>query len=176
MLNGAALMTADAAGKGVRFDLDGGEAPLQESDVRQALAIQPIAGFEVLEREDAYYYAHHTPVSLPVYRAVLADAAKTRVYIDTQSGQIARIVDDGGRRNRWLSAALHDFDLPGLRKRPIWDLVVIPLLLGVTAVCVTGTWLGFQRAGRDANLLRVILRRRRRLKTRPADPRPSGSR
>lgn len=176
MLNGAALMTANGDGTGERFGLDGELTPLQESDVRQALAIQPITSFEVMEAEDSYYYSHHYPAPLPVYRAVLADEAKTRVYIDAQSGEIARIVDDGGRRNRWMMAAMHSLDLPGLRKRPVWDLVLIPLLIGVTAVCVTGTWLSFQRVGRDANLVKVILRRRRKAKTTREAQQPSASR
>lgn len=170
------LLAVDAAGQPTRYDIDAISAPLQESDVRQALATLPTTEFKVLEEEDAYYYAHHSPVRLPVYRAILTDPQKTHVYVDYETGKVLRIVDAAGRQSRWLSTALHDFDFPVLRKRPIWDLVVIPLLLGVTAVCLTGTWLGFQRLGRDAGTVRVLWRRRRRARTTPEGPTPSGSR
>ncbi len=155
------FLTTGAAGEIARHDVGGNVSPLQESEVRLVLAGQPTGSFELLEKEDAYYYGHHGEVTLPVYRAVLADQGKTRIYIDAASGKILRIVDANRKKARWLETALHDFDWPGLRKRPIWDLVVVPLLLGVTALCITGTWLSFMRVGRDAGAVRVAFRRRR---------------
>ena len=155
------LLTVGPEGETRRHDIDGAATPLQESEVRLALAGQPTAAFTLLETEDAYYYGHHKPVSLPVWRAILADGQKTRVYVDATSGRVLRTVDGDARASRWLSTALHDFDWPVIRARPVWDLVVIPLLLGVTALCLTGTWLGFLRLGKDAKALRVRLRRRR---------------
>jgi hypothetical protein len=46
--------------------------------------------------------------------------------------------------NRWLYHGLHSLDFPWLYKyRPLWDVVVISLMLGGTALCVTSlvlTW------------------------------------
>jgi hypothetical protein len=52
---------------------------------------------------------------------------------------------------------LHDFDFPVIRNRPWWALLVIVLLSGVTAVCITGTWMALRSVRRD---LRSTLRRR----------------
>jgi hypothetical protein len=54
---------------------------------------------------------------------------------------------------------LHGLDFPVLRIRPIWDVVVVLLLLGVTTVCATGSWMAVKRVGRDYRVLRVRLRR-----------------
>ncbi len=48
--------------------------------------------------------------------------------------------------NRWLHEGLHRLDFfPGLRSRPIWDVLVLTLLAGVTGVCGTGAFLGLRR-------------------------------
>jgi hypothetical protein len=40
---------------------------------------------------------------------------------------------------------LHRLDLsPVLRGRPLWDLLVLTLLTGVSAVCLTGAWLAYR--------------------------------
>lgn len=106
--------------------------------------------FDLIEREDTYYYGHHGTVALPVWRARLADPRGTLIYIDAKTGKIIRVVDAASRGSRWLSSAFHDFDWPWIRGRPVWDLMVLPLLLGVTVSCGIGTWLSFSRIGRDA--------------------------
>lgn len=109
----------------------------------------PPRSFAELRREDSYYYAHHGRVSLPVYRAILGDAAATRLYIDAEGGQVLRVVGTDERQWRWLQSGLHDLDLPGIRQRPVWDAVVLFLLAGVTALCATGFWLSLRRIRRD---------------------------
>lgn len=99
----------------------------------------------LLEREDAYYYRHHDDRPLPVYRVILADAAHTRYYVDPGSGALLAKIDPGARWYRWLFAAAHrlDFAAPA-RRRPLWDALMIGLLVGVTAVCFTGTYLAIR--------------------------------
>ena len=42
--------------------------------------------------------------------------------------------------------ALHRGDFSRLlRSRPIWDLFMLPLMLGVTIGAITGTWIGIRR-------------------------------
>ena len=60
-----------------------------------------------------------------------------------------RAVDNAGRQSRWLRKGLHDFDFGFLRARPLWDIVVILLLAGVTAVCITGAWMSWLRIKLD---------------------------
>jgi ribose/xylose/arabinose/galactoside ABC-type transport system permease subunit len=68
--------------------------------------------------------------------------------------------DGTAQRYRWLESGLHDLDFPILRQRPIWDFVVLPLLLLVTFACATGAWLSFMRIGRDFTAISQRFRKR----------------
>lgn len=101
---------------------------------------------ELLQQEDAYYYSHHEKVSLPVWRIHRSDSDVARYYLDPQSGALLSKMDSARRWNRWLFAALHRGDFSMLaRSRPIWDLFMWPLLLGVTLTCATGFLMGLRR-------------------------------
>ena len=153
-----ALVTADGTRR--RIDAAGRPSRLGEPELRAALADEPtVASLDLMRKPDAYYYPHHNSASFPVWRAVLADPQATRLYIDPDTGRLIRAFDANGRRFRWLMNGLHSLDLPGLRARPLWDLVVLPLLAMVTLVCGTGTWMGIQKVRRD---LRRSRNRRRR--------------
>ncbi|HZV19766.1 MAG TPA: PepSY domain-containing protein [Sphingobium sp.] len=155
------LAAINAKGEATRLDGAGRPAPLDRSDVTAALHWAPgVASLELLQHEDAYYYAHKQPVALPVWRAILADSERTRLYIDATTGRLLRAYDSNGRIYRWAMHGLHSLDLPILRSRPVWDLVVVPLLALVTLVCATGTWMGVDKVRRD--LRRARNRRNRR--------------
>ena len=109
----------------------------------------PVGSLSLLREEDAYYYGHKRRIDLPVVRVVLEDADRTRIYLDPETGEILRFVSATAKRYRWLENGFHNFDWPVLRQRPVWDVVVILLLIGVTLVCATGTWLAFGRVKRD---------------------------
>jgi hypothetical protein len=160
-LGGRMFVTAvTASGAITRFDAAGRPAPLERNELAAALQSGPaVASLEKLDAEDAYYYTHKFPMKLPVWRAVLADAEGTRLYIDPASGSLIRAFDSNGRAFRWLQDGLHSLDFPVLRTRPLWDIIVLPLLAMVTLVCGTGTWMGFRKMVRD---VRMIRRRRAR--------------
>src|SRR6185503_5354865 len=111
-----------------------------------------LAGLDRLDQEDAYFYSgFDRKVEFPVYRARFEDRQATTFYLDGHTGRLLEALDDTQRQSRWLRTGLHDFDFfAGLRARPVWDLVVILLLSGVTVVCGTGAWLGLKRIARDA--------------------------
>jgi hypothetical protein len=93
---------------------------------------------------DAYYYSHHDVRPFPVYRIQYQDGE--RIYLDGVSGQLALAADSNRQWSRWLFLGLHRGDLTALiRSRPIWDLILIPLLAGVTLGALTGTWMGIKR-------------------------------
>jgi hypothetical protein len=78
---------------------------------------------------------------------VIADCV--RYYLDPVSSEIVRTADADDRWYRWLHEGPHRLDFtPALRSRPLWDLVMLTLILGVTVVCITGTWLGWRRLTR----------------------------
>jgi hypothetical protein len=70
------------------------------------------------------------------------------VYLDPASGDL-RVVDRAAKKTRWLARGLHGLDLRGLRQRPLWDIVTLLLLAGVTVLCITGSWMAIQRVRRD---------------------------
>ncbi len=104
----------------------------------------PVASADWMRNEDAYYFSHHDRAALPVYRIVYRDGE--RFYLDAVTGELAFAVDAARERYRWLFEALHRGDFARVvRMRPVWDLLMLPLLLGASCGAVTGTWLGLRR-------------------------------
>lgn len=150
-LGGALFVLAERAdGSLVRLDAAGNPAPLGEAELRAVLERldPPLSELSLLQAGDAYYYSHKEQKELPVWRATLADAQRTRVYISPTSGEY-RVVDADARATRWLERGLHGLDFTGLRARPVWDIVTLLLLAGVTMVTVTGAWMALQRLRKD---------------------------
>ena len=108
----------------------------------------PIAGMSMITRGDAYHYAHKQDVILPAWRTIYSDEEQTRLYFDPRTAEAIRKVDAEARAYRWLHYGLHRLDFPGLRTRPVWDIVTLPLMLGVSLLCLTGCWMGWRRLTR----------------------------
>lgn len=144
------VLARRADGSTLRLDSSARPAPLAESELRSVLARLDtgLRSLQWLEEEDAYYYGHKRAVPLPVYRAVLGDSGSTLLYVDPDSGEYG-IVDPAARWTRWLEQGLHRLDFSGLRQRPLWDILTLLLLAGVTASCITGGWMALQRIRRD---------------------------
>ena len=125
--------------------------------MRQA-AGERVAELRVMEEYDAYYLDRRRTRPLPVIYLRLNDAVSSRYYVDPRT---ARVVGSYSARNwisRWLYHGLHSLDLPWLyNHRPLWDVVVIALMLGGTAVCVTSIMLTWRVVTRQ---LAAALRRR----------------
>jgi len=141
-----------------RLDAVGNGAPIFPEDL-QAIAARlagnnQIVSAELRTEEDEYYFSHHNTVALPAYRIILGDAESTRYYIDPVTGSLLRRVDANSRAERWLFSSLHRLDFPILRTRPLWDIVVVLLMLGGTALAATGVYLAFSRIKRDLTFAR----------------------
>jgi len=165
------VLAERADGTGVRLDAGAEPAPLEQAAIETAVdaAVEAhgerVASFEILTREDSYYYGHKRTADLPVYRVILDDAEGTRLYVDRETGSV-RTVGPTSRLSRWIRTGLHDMDFAWIRARPVWDLTVITLLAGVTLVCFTGTWMALKRIRLDWRRGRRKLRRRNRLPAR----------
>ena len=153
ILNGQAYFLAwDNGGRSTRLDAHtlGVSALPDPTFSKMAESIrpgEPISDQGWLYDGDAYYYSHHNVRPFPVYRIQYADGE--RVYLDEISGQLAYAADNNRQWSRWLFTGLHRGDFFGLmRQRPLWDLILWPLLLGVTLGALTGTWMGFKRLTR----------------------------
>ena len=126
-------------------------APLPEGYFeRSATVLRPDATARDagwLETGDAYYYTHHEARHFPVYRIRYEDGE--RLYLDSVSGELAFAADRERQWLRWVFHALHRGDFTAMvRGRPLWDLMMWLLLLGVTAGTLTGTWMGARRIAR----------------------------
>jgi hypothetical protein len=141
-------------GSEVRLDTDGHVAPFTADD--QARVAHLLFGDgELLTKGDAYYFGTvQEPARFPVLRIIGDDAQATRYYVDPTTGQVRRKVDDNARANRWWQQSLHRLDFaPIFRWRPVWDIMMIVLLLGCSAVCATGLWIGLRRIRHNLSTL-----------------------
>jgi uncharacterized iron-regulated membrane protein len=109
----------------------------------------PVLESALLSEYDFYYYSRDAQAPLPVVRVKLDDPDKTWVYVDPEIGQVVGQANRFNRVERWLYNALHTLDFPFLYyNRPLWDVVVILLTLGGTAVSAIGFFLGIRRVWR----------------------------
>ena len=114
-----------------------------------------IAELRELKEYDWYYLDRRGSRPLPVILARLNDAAQTRYYIDPRTARIVGAYSSRNWMSRWLYHGLHSLDVPWLYKhRPAWDIVVIALMLGGSALSVTSLILAWRVVGRT--LLRRV--------------------
>ncbi len=100
-----------------------------------------------LDAYDHYYIDRHGRKPLPVEKLDLPDGSTH--YLDPKTGKVVQSYVTLSRWNRWLYHGLHSFDLPLLyRRRPLWDVVVLGLMLGGTLLSFTGVWIAGQRLRR----------------------------
>ena len=117
--------------------------------VRSAVPDAAITNSEMLATYDSYYYSRDGLAPLPVLRVKLDDPDRTWLYIDPRMSQLVGRVHRLDRVERWLYNGLHSLNFPWLYNyRPLWDIVVITLMLGGTALCVTSLVLAWRVLGR----------------------------
>jgi hypothetical protein len=126
-------------------------------DIVRSAAGKDLAELRLIHQYDAYYLDRRREAPLPVIYAEMNDPLRTRYYIDPET---ARVVGTYSKRNwirRWLYHGLHSLDFPWLYNyRPLWDIVVITLMLGGTALCVTSIVLTWRVLARKvASLIRA---------------------
>jgi hypothetical protein len=113
--------------------------------VKKAAGPAKLAELRLNKEYDAYYLDRHHRRPLPVILVRLSDAGNTRYYIDPKTGRVAGNYNSSRWVTRWLYHGLHSFDFPWLYKyRPLWDIVVISLMLGGTVLCVTSLILAWR--------------------------------
>jgi hypothetical protein len=110
-----------------------------------ALGPANLAEIRLLSDYDLYYLDRHHARPLPVVLVRLNDPANTRYYIDPKTGTVVAQYSSRAWVTRWLYHGLHSFDFPWLyRYRPLWDIVVLSLLAGGTALCGTSVVLAWR--------------------------------
>jgi PepSY-associated TM region len=113
-------------------------------EIVQNAAGSNLAELRMMDQYDAYYLDRLREKPLPVIYARMNDRDQTRTYIDPKTGRTVGTYSTRNWVSRWLYHGLHSMDFPWLyNHRPLWDIVVISLMLGGTALCVTSlllTW------------------------------------
>lgn len=104
---------------------------------------------------DAYHYSHHAAAILPAHRVIYANADRTRLYFDPRTGELIGYADAPSRAYRWWHYGLHRLDFAGLNARPLWDLVMLPLIAGIALLCGLGAWMGGRRLLRKERVRRA---------------------
>jgi uncharacterized iron-regulated membrane protein len=142
-----------ADGSRLRTAAGGQPAPFDATAQQRAAALLAGAAkdhtVDLLTKDDAYYYKGGAASELPVVRVTVRSAGDTRFYLDPASGDVRFVADPGARDFRWWHLALHRLDIVG---SPFREIVVVLLMLGVTAVCGFGAWMGLKKLARGGKL------------------------
>jgi hypothetical protein len=130
---------------------EGGLLPstLISSGVRAAWPKLNIQSVENLSEQDVYRKVRQSELPRSTIRIKLDDATETWVHVDSATGKIVSVMDRSRRVYRWVYHGLHSLDFPALIKhRPLWDFVMLTLLLVGFIFSMTGAYLGFRRLKR----------------------------
>lgn len=129
------------------------------SAARRAMPEAEIVAATWLDEFDNYYYDRHTsfdlglpqPVkTLPVLRVEFDDPLRTWLYLTPSHGQVLKF-ESRDRANRWGYYGLHALDFGFLfDRRPLWDIVVLILMIGVGVISTTTLWPMMKRLKRHA--------------------------
>lgn len=135
-----------------RIDANGQPAPFDGDAARQRAAdlLASDKGpprFVLMTSADEYYYPGASSSDLPVVRVELSD--DTRFYLDPDTGSLRFIADDGAKGFRIWHMALHTFDF---LTSPLREILLVLAMLGVTAVCGLGAWMGVKKLARGGKL------------------------
>ena len=159
MFAGAPIYIAtDAAGRSRVIPVGG--KPAQELERSRIMSIireaagPDLAELAVIDQYDAYYLDRQREKPLPVIYARMSAPSDTRYYIDPKTARVVGSYSARNWVNRWLYHGLHSLDFPWLYNyRPLWDIVVISLMLGGTALCATSLVLAWRVVSRKLSML-----------------------
>jgi PepSY-associated TM region len=114
--------------------------------IKRVVAPAEIATTRLVNNYELYHLDRQNSKPLPVLYVELNDASQSAYYIDPASGRVVQSYGKRSRWNRWLYHGLHSMDLPSLyAHRPAWDIVVLFLMLGGTALCITSLFIVSRR-------------------------------
>jgi len=119
--------------------------------VRTAMDQAPIREVRVVTQYEAYYLDRHHQRPLPALFIQLNDKERSMYYIDPKTARVVEAYDAGSRWNRWLYHGLHSLNFPWLYEhRPVWDILMLVLLVGGTWLCITSIILAWQVLAKKA--------------------------
>ena len=113
----------------------------------------------ITEFDNYYYYFPHAfnlglmkPIrTLPALRVKFDDPQGTWLYMAPSHGQMVKSISED-RVTRWTLYGLHALDFRFLyENRPLWDIVVILLILGIATISVTTLLPAYRRLSRHTS-------------------------
>ena len=114
--------------------------------VSRAWLNAPVKAVENVASGDTYTSLREGRLPEETLRVKLNDAGASWIHVDMQTGEILSVMDRSRRLYRWLFNGLHSLDLPGLvEKRPLWDTIMLVLLLTGLAASLSGVIVGCRR-------------------------------
>ncbi len=150
--------------KEINFYMFGGKEVVVAKSERGYVNTQPLARSEIIRVDDTAWvdasilrhgvilprdtYTNLREGRLPegTVRVELGDAQSTWVHINSYSGEITSVMDRSRRVYRWLFNGLHSLDIPGfVERRPLWDVVMLVLLILGLLGSLTGVIVGCRR-------------------------------
>lgn len=153
MESGPFFIRRHADGSRQRFGADGSLAPFEAAAQAQAAALLAPQGatpkIELMTKGDTFYYPGAAASDFPIVRVTVPEMDETRFYLDPVTGDVRFVADPGARGFRWWHMALHTFDVVG---SPIREILIFLAMLGVTAVCAFGSWIGIRKLARGGRL------------------------
>lgn len=149
--NGRSMFLAtQSPGNSLVVPLDGTPSPEFDPTRLVEMAANAAAPYHIAEvrnvdRYEAYYVARHGELPLPALFIRLDDPPRSTFYIDPKTARVVASYTAASRWNRWLYHGLHSWNLPWLyRYRPAWDILVMAMLTGGSALSVTGAVIGWR--------------------------------
>ena len=150
--------------KEINFYMFGGKEVVVAKSERGYVNTQPLARSEIIRAVDTAWvdasilrhgvilprdtYTDLREGRLPegTVRVELDDAQSTWIHINPYSGEITSVMDRSRRVYRWLFNGLHSLDIPGfVERRPLWDVVMLVLLILGLFGSLTGVIVGGRR-------------------------------
>ena len=102
--------------------------------------------WSIVPSDDTYTKLREGSLPSGTVRVEMSDSSQTWVHIDGRSGEILSVLDRSRRVYRWLYNGVHSLDIPGLvDTRPLWDVLMLVLLLSGFAASSTGVVIGIKR-------------------------------
>ena len=102
--------------------------------------------WRIVPSDDTYTKLREGSLPSGTVRVEMSDSSQTWVHIDGRSGEILSVLDRSRRVYRWLYNGMHSLDIPGLvDTRPLWDVLMLVLLLSGFAASSTGVVIGIKR-------------------------------
>lgn len=144
-------LATEAPRKSVLVSMRNGYQPAFGSDqllnsIRRAVKPASVIASRLVTRYEPYYIDRQNEKPLPVFYVELNDANRSSFYIDPRTGKVVQSYGVRSRWERWLYHGLHSMDLPALyAHRPAWDIVVLSLMLGGTALSITSLVIAWRR-------------------------------